>query len=49
MVADTDRFYWPKMASAIYNYRLSGNILKSALAYTLPLQYLFLGIWVSEF
>ena len=35
MVSNTDRFYWLKMASALFNYKLSGNILKGSLAYSL--------------
>ena len=35
MVSTVDRFYWPKMASALYNYRLLKNILKGSLAYSL--------------
>ncbi len=34
MVATTDRFYWPKMASAMANYKLSGNIFKGLAAYS---------------
>src|SRR3989344_4798735 len=33
MVSSPDRFYWPKMASAIANYKLAGNWLKLFLAY----------------
>lgn len=35
MVSNTDRLYWPKMASALYNYKLSGNFLKGTIAYSL--------------
>lgn len=35
MVSSPDRFYWPKMASAIANYKLSNNLFKLALAYAL--------------
>jgi hypothetical protein len=43
MVSNTDRFYWPKMASALINYKLSGNILKGSLAYTLVLIIFLVG------
>ncbi len=43
MVATTDRFYWPKMASALYNYKLSGNILKMTLAYALTFLIFIIG------
>lgn len=43
MVSNTDRFYWPKMASAIYNYRLSRNIIKEALAFALTLAIFLIG------
>lgn len=43
MVATTDRFYWPKMASALANYKLTGNIIKGTLAYSLVLLLFMVG------
>lgn len=43
MVASTDRFYWPKMATALVNYKLSGNIVKAVLAYSFTLFIFLLG------
>lgn len=43
VMATSDRFYWPKMASALLNYKLSGNIIKGTLAYTLSFMIFFIG------
>ena len=44
MMATPDRFYWPKMASAMANYKLAGNWLKLILAYGLA----FLVFWYGN-
>lgn len=43
MVASVDRFYWPKMATALINYKLSGNVVKALLSYSLTLFIFLLG------
>jgi hypothetical protein len=43
MVASPDRFYWPKMATALINYKLSGNIIKAILAYSFTFFIFLLG------
>ena len=52
MVATPDRFYWPKMASALANYRLAGNFIKLFFAYGLTF-FIFIignaGIRISAF
>ena len=44
MMASNDRFFWPKMASAIANYKLAGSWFKLSLAYGLS----FLLFWYGN-
>lgn len=43
MLATPDRLYWPKMASAIFNYKLSGDWGKLFLAYALTFVIFWFG------
>ena len=43
MVATSDRFYWPKMASALANYKLAGNYIKLFVAYGLTFVIFIIG------
>src|SRR5260221_7911004 len=44
MMAISDRFYWPKFAEALQNYRLAGNYFKLILAYGVA----FLIFWYGD-
>lgn len=44
LVSDPERFYWPRLSSAIFNYKLAGNFLKLSLAYGLT----FLIFWYGN-
>ncbi|KKR11450.1 MAG: hypothetical protein UT39_C0007G0015 [Candidatus Woesebacteria bacterium GW2011_GWA1_39_21] len=43
MVSDPDRLFWPRMASALYNYKITGNIVKETLAYGLSFAIFLVG------
>jgi len=43
MMSAKDRFYWPKLASAIVNYKLAGNYFKLTFAYGLSFLIFLLG------
>lgn len=44
LVSDPARFYWPKMASALFNYKLAGSYIKLYLGYGLT----FLIFWYGN-
>ncbi|OGM60103.1 hypothetical protein A3A75_01725 [Candidatus Woesebacteria bacterium RIFCSPLOWO2_01_FULL_39_10] len=43
MMATPDRFYWPRMASALANYKLTGNWIKAFFAYGLAFAIFWFG------
>jgi hypothetical protein len=43
MTSSTDRFYWPRLAGAMINYKLAGNIIKGSLAYLFAFLIFFIG------
>src|SRR3972149_1802911 len=43
LVSDPQRLYWPRMASALANYKLAGNLVKGSLAYSLVFVIFLLG------